>query len=43
MTNVDNGIADYAKKLVESVAYLGIAGLGFGLAVGIVEAVLTIL
>lgn len=43
MAEETNGIAEYAKKLVESVAYLGIAGLGFGLAVAIVKAVVTIL
>lgn len=41
--NKDNGIADYAKKLVESVAYLGIAGLGFAIAAEIVKAIVTIL
>ena len=39
----DNGIADFAKKLVESVTYLGIAGLGFVLAIGIIDAVTVLL
>ncbi len=39
----DNGVADYTKKLVESVTYLGIAGLGFALARGVLDAVLAIL
>lgn len=43
MAEETNGIAEYAKKLVESVAYLGIAGLGFAIAVGIVTAIVTIL
>lgn len=38
-----NGIAVFARKLVESVTYLGIAGLGFVLAVSIIEAVTRLL